>query len=96
VLTAFVTGALAFARGRSNGGAAVRSVTQGAAGSASVGDWQTWIAEIVVEATSAAIATQLGPFLLEVQRHNKAMERRLSQQNRALMKLLAIREEERR
>ena len=94
VLAAFVSGALALARGRSNGvNRGARTVAEGAAGQASIGDWQTWIAEIVAKATSAAIATQLGPFLLEVRRHNKAMERRLSAQNRILMKLLARWEE---
>ena len=98
VLAAFVSGALAYARRASGGGSgnasrAPRSVAEGAAGSATVGDWQEWISEIVVRATAAAISTELGPFLREVQRHNKAMERRLTAQNRILMKLLARREE---
>jgi len=99
VLAAFVSGALALARSRGNGSSGERrpaqSFTEGAAGAATVGDWQRWITQIVAQATSETIATQLGPFLREVQRHNKAMERRLSQQNRVLMKLLARREEER-
>ena len=97
VLAAFVSGALALARVRSNGAGTrpPRSVADTPSGAATVGDWQMWITKIVVEATQTTIAAQLGPFLLEVRRHNKAMERRLSAQNRILMKLLAKREEER-
>jgi len=93
VLAAFVSGALAIARGRSNGSDhAGRSVADAAAGAATVGDWQKWIAEIVVKAN----AETLGPFLREVQRHNKAMERRLTQLNRIVIKIVKEREEERR
>ena len=99
VLAAFVSGALALARGRgiSNGHRPARSVAEGSAGAATVGDWQEWIATIVLEATQSTLETQLGPFLLEIQRHNKAMERRLGQLNRIVIKqLVKEREEERR
>ncbi|OGR89979.1 MAG: hypothetical protein A2V88_12295 [Elusimicrobia bacterium RBG_16_66_12] len=96
VLAAFVSGALAIARGRSNGRERpTMSIAEGAAGQATVGDWQKWIAEIVAKASAESMTTQLGPFLLEVQRHNKAMERRLTQLNR-IVKIVKEREEERR